>query len=114
MKNQNKQYFETALWSSIGNDDEPLEENYSLEDLSDEIILKSEIEIDLFIEKAGSLLNGLELSTVLHNFWLTRNHHGAGFWDGDYQKEVGEKLTKLSHDFGEVYLYVGDDGRLYL
>jgi hypothetical protein len=49
-----------------------------------------------------------------YRFWLTRNHHGAGFWDGDYPKEIGEALTKLSHEFGETDAYVGDDGKLHL
>lgn len=47
------------------------------------------------------------------DFWLTRNHHGCGFWDRDYSDEVGDGLTKAAHKFGEVDLYAGDDGRLY-
>lgn len=30
-----------------------------------------------------------------HDFWLTSQGHGAGFWDGDW-KTYGEMLTKLS------------------
>ena len=48
-----------------------------------------------------------------HDFWLTRNRHGAGFWDGDWPVAQGEMLTKASHGFGEVDLYVGDDGYIY-
>lgn len=48
-----------------------------------------------------------------HDFWLTRNGHGVGFWDRGYDKEVGDALTKASESFGEVDLYVGDDGRIY-
>ena len=48
-----------------------------------------------------------------HDFWLTRNHHGAGFWDGDWPEDVDEKLTEASHSWGEMDLYVGDDGRVY-
>ena len=36
-----------------------------------------------------------------HDFWLTRNGHGAGFWDGDWQK-YGEMFTKIAQSFGEV------------
>jgi hypothetical protein len=49
-----------------------------------------------------------------HDFWLTRNGHGAGFWDGDWPDEVGRKLTALSKEFGEQWHYVGDDGLIYL
>ena len=50
---------------------------------------------------------------VGHDLWLTRNGHGAGFWDGDYADDVGEALTKISEAMGEIDLYVGDDGKIY-
>lgn len=36
-----------------------------------------------------------------HDFWLTRNHHGAGFWDRGYGP-LGETLTRAAHAFGEA------------
>jgi len=48
-----------------------------------------------------------------HDFWLTRNGHGAGFWDGDWPEDVGAELTEASEAFGEVDLYIGDDGQIY-
>lgn len=50
---------------------------------------------------------------VAHDFWLIRNHHGAGFWDGDYPEDIGKRLTALAHTFGDCDLYVGDDGKIY-
>lgn len=47
-----------------------------------------------------------------HDFWLTRNHHGAGFWDGDYPEPEGTELTKLSHSFGEVWLIGCENGQV--
>lgn len=47
------------------------------------------------------------------DFWFTRNHHGAGFWDRGLG-EAGNKLTELSHPYGSCDLYRGDDGQLYL
>jgi len=49
-----------------------------------------------------------------HDFWLTRNGHGVGFWDRGYDKEVGNALTKACKKLGEVWAYAGDDGLLYL
>ena len=49
----------------------------------------------------------------MHDFWLTRNGHGAGFWDGDYDDEVGTELTKIAHTFKELDCYVGDDGKIH-
>lgn len=43
-----------------------------------------------------------------HDFYLTRNHHGSGFWDGDWE-EFGEQLSAASKKFGEFNLYVDED-----
>jgi hypothetical protein len=106
-------YLITALWSSTDDNGQPLDDNYSIDDLSKEILKRAEKDTSSFIEKAGHLLNGYSLETAMHDFWLTRNGHGAGFWDGDYEDSIGEKLTELSKEFGEINLYVGDDSKLY-
>lgn len=46
------------------------------------------------------------------DFWLTRNGHGAGFWDGGWP-EHSDELTKLSKPYGSVDLYIGDDGLIH-
>lgn len=48
------------------------------------------------------------------DFWLTRNGHGAGFWDRGYEESVGAALTSACKTFGESNLYTGDDGKLYI
>lgn len=51
-----------------------------------------------------------------HDFWLTRNRHGAGFWDrGALEADgLGDKLSEVARTFGESDLYQGDDGGIYL
>ena len=51
------------------------------------------------------------------DFWLTRNGHGSGFWDGDWEdfggiegKDLGKGLTDLSKIFGERWFMMCDDG----
>ena len=48
-----------------------------------------------------------------HDFWLTRNGHGAGFWDGDWTEPAASILTAASKRFGECSLYLGDDQLIY-
>ncbi len=50
-----------------------------------------------------------------HDFWLTRCGHGCGFWDRSecLPEEAGQRLTEASEKFGNVDLYVGDDGKIY-
>lgn len=47
------------------------------------------------------------------DFWLTRNHHGAGFWDRGHGPK-GDRLTTAAHVYGSTDLYRGDDGRVYV
>lgn len=47
-----------------------------------------------------------------HDLWLTRNHHGAGFWDRGLG-DLGDKLSDAAQAMGEVDLYIGDDGSIY-
>lgn len=54
-----------------------------------------------------------DFSRIGNDFWLTRNFAGAGFWDGDYPTN-GELLTDIAQSFGETYIYLGDDDKLYI
>jgi|11BtaG_2_1085332.scaffolds.fasta_scaffold43198_2 hypothetical protein len=48
-----------------------------------------------------------------HDFWLTRNGHGAGFWDRNgIEDNLGNRLSDASRDFGECWIYVNDDQTL--
>lgn len=53
--------------------------------------------------------NGVDASAAGHDLWLTRNHHGAGFWDRGLGA-VGDVLTAEAHAMGSSDVYVGDDG----
>ena len=48
-----------------------------------------------------------------HDFALTRNRHGAGFWDRGFG-ELGERLTKASHAAGGVNPYLGADELIHI
>lgn len=50
-----------------------------------------------------------------HDLWLTRNGHGAGFWDREQldEGEVGARLT-VACLHKECDCIVGDDGKLHL
>lgn len=108
-----RQYLVTALWSSNDDSDEqggdPLDLNYSIEDFSEEALQAAIQDCEKFQAENGHLYGDNE--SAGHDFWLTRNHHGAGFWDGDY--EHGDELTEACKQYGEVWLYVGDDGLLH-
>lgn len=108
-------YIECALWSSNDDSGTPLDRNYSEDDLAPSTLKAMVADCEKFQSKYENLMPEVvgQQSEILagHDFWLTRNHHGSGFWDGDYEHK--EELTKAAHSFGEADLYVGDDGYIY-
>ena len=48
------------------------------------------------------------------DFWYTRNGHGCGFWDGDWPEPYATQLTDATKAFGEVNVYLSDDGKVCL
>ena len=84
-------------------------------DFSPEFVTKQKAELAKFLDnpevKRAVDTNGLRV--VVHDFWYTRNGHGTGFWDCDYEEGVGKVLTDIAHSFGEVNTYEGDDHLLY-
>lgn len=118
-------YLECALWSSVdspaeGEDNgEPLDENYSWSDLAPEALEQTERECAAFWDEFGELIEeacysvGNRVSLAGHDFWLTRNGHGAGFWDGEWPEPAASRLTAASKAAGSRDLCVGDNGQLY-
>lgn len=115
-----KAYYDCAIWSSADwrvTGAERLDPPH-LEDV--EFSLTSDFhesfkqDVISFCDANRALLDasGLTDSQIGHDFWLTRNHHGAGFWDRGID-EIGERLTEAAQIYPEVNLYIGDDGNLY-
>ena len=124
MDNFTKAYIEAALWSSTDGQDRPLDENYTLYDLAPITLVTMRKDCEDFQAANADLLAqwfseaGETSERAGHDFWLTRNRHGAGFWDrwsgATPQAELGARLTEAAHAYGESNLYVGDDGLIYL
>lgn len=113
-----KAYIECALWSSL-DDETPLDEEHSTEDLHPDTLRKMIEDCAAFqktnrelIERREPRQTAANYTRAGHDFWLTRNGHGSGFWDGDWPQD-GEALTEASKKFGECNLYVGDNGFIY-
>ncbi len=119
-------YIECMFWAT--NDEstteggDPLDENYGIDDIDP----KSLVDIINDCRKfqavhAGDILsenypNDLPSSTDAHagyDFWLTRNSHGAGFWDRDWEEGAGKRMGETSKRMGEVCVCVGEDGKIH-
>lgn len=109
-------YIDAALWSSTDDNGTPLD---SLDaSLSAEARAQMEADCAAFYTDCRPIWDGLTAYTLTgtvddaqagHDFWLTRNRHGAGFWDRGLG-DAGEELTRRARAYGEADLYVSDAG----
>lgn len=113
-------YVEAALWSSTDNSDdsggEPLDKNYSVDDISAETLDQMIADCDDFREQFGELLDasGIDDEQAGHELWMSSNGHGSGFFDADsIDEEFQEKLQDAAQSFGGFDLYIGDDGEIH-
>ncbi len=108
-------YIVCALWSSTDDDDRPFDANYDPSDIAPSELARIIADCAEFQSANESLL--MQAGTAEqngHDYWLTRNGHGAGFWDRGYSEELGQALTDAAHKAGERDLYIGDDGQVYV
>ncbi len=99
-------YIEAALFSSSDDDGRPLERNYSAKDILGATLAEMKRDCAAFQrENRHDLAEGTATQGG-HDFWLTRNREGAGFWDGDWPEPAASNLTKSAHFYGSYDLYV--------
>jgi hypothetical protein len=107
-------YVECALWSSTDDNGDPLDNGRDIDDVADTSLASMWSECrDFRMGEASTDLVGMDPTQAGHDFWLTRNRHGAGFWDRGLG-ERGKRLTDAAHAHGSCDLYVGDDGKVWV
>ena len=116
-----RHYIIAGLWSCpiSETDDSGIDSEYGIEDLTVTALLRCIKDCKRFQEENKRALslaeyprknfsdgeyNDSELAG--HDFWLTRNHYGVGFWDRDLRLCLGQILTKAAQSFGGVRFYV--------
>ena len=105
-------YVTCALWSSHDDRYEGGDENLEGEELAP--VTRQAMKADCYDFLKNNYADvRIDLPAAGHDFWLTRCGHGAGFWDGDWDDAAGRRLTDAARVYGNVDLYVGDDGLVY-
>jgi hypothetical protein len=87
---------------------EPIDRHYGVDDIPREMVKVIEGECLDFLNTAAFMVAENPRQAGI-DFHLTRNRHGAGFWDGGWEA-YGAELTALSHPYGERELMAGPDG----
>jgi len=114
----------TALWTGYASNEEgtetkPLDSLFEVDDVPAEIVAELGGDWAGFIAAYPydivkyMAVTGCDWGQVAHDFHLTRNGHGAGFWDRG-AGDVGERLTEAAKTFGEAELHadLDDDGNV--
>ena len=104
-------YVECALWAGTDGEN-PLDDTYSVSDLSAEALAEITQDCEAFAADNADDLADWTPEQAGHDFYLTRNGHGTGFWDRGH--EAGDRLSAAAKVYGTSDLYPGDDGALYL
>lgn len=115
-------YVTCALWSSVDDEGSPMDGVFTVDDIHPDTLASMREDCENFIASNAELL--AEYDTRMsceqwtgatragHDFWLTRNGHGVGFWDRGLG-DLGCKLSMAAEVYRPVDLYVGDDGDIY-
>jgi hypothetical protein len=114
-----------AEWIGAGRqDDTPLDRDFSVTDFSPAGLARALADCEKFLSVNAATLalaiEGGEINCQRHeemslagsDFWLTRNHHGAGFWESDWPEWAGRALTESAHGFGELSAYIDENGQV--
>jgi len=118
-------YQECALWSTSDESDdyggEPLDANYGSSDFDAGTVASMRADCNAFLTAHSGLIDPAanrsrygNAAQAGHDFWLSRNGHGAGFFDrGEvYGEANADALQEHARVCGEVYLYVTDAGEV--
>jgi len=86
--------------------------SFGVDNLESNSKIQAYLDIKKFIKLAG--VDAIKEAVNEHGFfrlgmdiWLTRNRHGAGFFDRNYDNE--QTLVTAAHNLGEVDLYLNDE-----
>jgi hypothetical protein len=120
-----RSYLEAALFATTDDAGVPLDPDSTVEGLAPGTLEAMARECAEFQAKYGTYFAGREDLAGYH-FWMSRNDHGTGFWNGEWDEplssedqerthhyKVGDYLHAMAKACGGRNLYVGDDGLIY-
>jgi len=106
-----KSYLETAFWSTEEQENGLKEK--SIADVDRMSVQGAKKDVIDFLRQAETQapdeLQSYDAEALGHNLWLSRNGHGAGFFDDN-----NDKLQDIARNMKGVDMYVGDDGKVYI
>lgn len=99
-------YVVCALRATMDCDDQGNEIRFDDYEPSRMLLARARRDCRAFLRLAGAQVYQHDASQVGHDFWLTRERHGAGFWDRGKGEYYEKTLTDLAHSFGDCHLWL--------
>ena len=97
-------YLSCALWASTDENGEQLDV-YDASDIAPETLAQMVADCESFQDANAEDLAQCDADRAGSDFWLSRNGHGAGFFDGPYPGDMGDRLQRAAKVYGSVDLY---------
>lgn len=93
-------YFQAIDFTDTGDTDQP----ESGAELDVDFERESTIDCLAFYSRICCYLSDDHIEQAGHDFWLTRNGHGTGFWDRPeiYQCQYSQFFTRIAEGYGEA------------
>lgn len=110
-------YLECALWAGQNwpedSDDNPTpwDQNYGVDNIAACAIEDASKLCNTFATDNAADLTTWDPGQAGHDLFLTRNHHGAGFWDRGHGA-AGDRLTTAAERYGDQDFYLNEHGAL--
>lgn len=123
-------YIKAALFMTMDEDDTPLDRHFTTDSVGPQVHTVAKEDCDEFRSENKILVSqaleqpGYSEERLGHDFWMTRNRHGTGFWDRDELavtpapseiakgETLGDALTQMAQQAKEIDLEIADDGSL--
>jgi hypothetical protein len=121
-------YLVCALWSSNDESDasggQPMDLNYDVDDIAADSLQRMRADaLAFYTDNAADLARYVEDPSTAdrvarcageggpwafagHDLWLTRNGHGAGYWDRGLADDLGDRLSAAAKALGGCDLYI--------
>lgn len=115
-----RDFLACALWTMAADDDGTNPgDDLTIFDFSPESLAELVADCRKFYNEFSEIweVGGWDDGQAGHDFALTRNGHGAGFWAREFNKysdDIGAMMTTASHSYGQFDLFVGDNGMVYV
>lgn len=105
-------YVAALLWSTYLDDETYFDDiAQGIDNFTPDAVARIEADCQSFVTQAGELIPEEHYSQAGHDFALTRNGHGAGFWDRTEiygGQDKANTLTNLANTFKVINLFTND------